>query len=49
MAVEVQSTEIIFPSRIFLLKILILEDTPSWQSEFFVAPGLEAAQCQSLL
>lgn len=49
MAVEVQSSKVVLPSRIFPLKILVLEDTQSWQSEFFIAPHLEAAQCQSLL
>lgn len=48
-ALEVQSSEVILPLHIFPLEIVYFEDTQSWQSEFFIAPGLEAAQCQSLL
>lgn len=48
MAMEIQSSKVVLPSLIFPLKILVLEDTRSWKSEFFIAPGLETAQYQSL-
>jgi len=49
MVVELKSSKVVLPASIFPLKMLILENTQSWQSEFFVALGLEAAQCKSLL